>query len=129
MANPQTENGYTRIAHEVLEALYKINLCSYETRILMYILRNTWGRQRKMGEFSLPLIAKDTGMERGSVGRSIRSLVSQNIVMADNGAYGFQKDHEKWCLVSRKRRGVSNKTLCLTRHKIESIKTHLYLRE
>ena len=123
MASPQTENGYTRIAHEVLEALYKINLSPYESRILMYILRNTWGRQKKMGEFSLPLIARETGVERGNVGRALRSLIKQNIVVANNGTYGPQKDYEKWALVSPKTQGVSKKTLCLPRHKTVSPKT------
>jgi len=35
--NPQAEDGFTRIANEILDALMKINLTSYQTRILFAV--------------------------------------------------------------------------------------------
>ena len=47
MASPQKENGYTPIAHEILEALAKQLLSPDEWRILMIIFRKTYGWDKK----------------------------------------------------------------------------------
>jgi len=46
-ASPQIENGYTRIANELLEAMARINLTPTEWKILMVIIRNTYGYHKK----------------------------------------------------------------------------------
>ena len=41
MANPQIENGYTVIANEILDHLYKQSLNGTELKVVMCILRYT----------------------------------------------------------------------------------------
>ena len=43
MASPQLEDGFTRVANELLEALAKLKLCAYETKVLIFIIRKTYG--------------------------------------------------------------------------------------
>ena len=43
MANPQIENGYTAIANEILDHLYKQSLNGTELKVVMCILRYTFG--------------------------------------------------------------------------------------
>ena len=50
MANPQLENGFTRIANEILEALSKAELSGSEFRLAIAILRFTYGMQKKSAE-------------------------------------------------------------------------------
>lgn len=46
MANPQLEDGYTRIADLVLEALMKAKLTGTQWDLVMVIIRMTWGYQK-----------------------------------------------------------------------------------
>lgn len=43
MASPQIENGYTTIANEILDHLYKQPLNGTELKVVMCILRYTFG--------------------------------------------------------------------------------------
>jgi hypothetical protein len=55
MVSPQTEDGYTGISNEIIEALYKINLLPYESRNSRpYSERPMDGRRRRIG--LLPLV-------------------------------------------------------------------------
>ena len=47
MASPQLEKGHTRIAHEIMEALVRSNLSGAEIRASLWIIRLTYGFQRK----------------------------------------------------------------------------------
>ena len=97
MANPQLENGYTRVANELLEALARINLCAYETRVLLVIIRKTYGWHKKTDWISLSQLTMSTGIRKAHVCRTINSLVARNIIMRDKNKHvGLQKDHEKW---------------------------------
>ena len=51
MANPQLEDGYTKIANEILEALAGINLSPYEGRALFFLIRKTYGWKKKLTGF------------------------------------------------------------------------------
>lgn len=97
MANPQTENGYTPIANEILEALARFNLSAYESRVLWYIIRKTYGWHRKHDLISLSQIVVGTGIKKGHVSRTVKSLISHSIVTRlGNKQIGFQKDYEQW---------------------------------
>jgi len=61
MANPQPENGHTDIANEIIEALWKINLSSYEWRVLLYLLRKTYGWHKKTDQISLSQFSGKSG--------------------------------------------------------------------
>lgn len=58
MASPQIENGYTTIANEILDHLYKQPLNGTELKVVMCILRYTFGFRRKSHKLSASFIAK-----------------------------------------------------------------------
>jgi len=41
MANPQIEDGYTRIANEILENLIAFDLSGQEVRVALFVIRKT----------------------------------------------------------------------------------------
>lgn len=47
MANPQRENGHVDIANELVEALAKMQLSGYESRVIWALWRKTWGWVKK----------------------------------------------------------------------------------
>ena len=53
MANPQLSNGYVRIANELLEAICQLDVSGSEMRILLYIIRRTYGFNKDYAEIPL----------------------------------------------------------------------------
>lgn len=81
MARPQLEDGYTRIANEILDALAKTNLNGTQRRILDVIFRQTYGYQRKEHEISLTFLSKATGIHKMQIQRELTSLIDRKIII------------------------------------------------
>lgn len=101
MASPQLEDGYIKIANEIAEALMTINLSAYESRVLWFIFRKTYGFQKKTDWLSLSQFSDLIGLDRRLVHRAIKGLLSKGmlVIERDDGQrvkYGFQKDYTKW---------------------------------
>lgn len=100
MAKPQAENGHIDIANEIAEALCHINLSPYEGRILWALFRKTYGWHKKTDHISYTQWEKLTGIARRHIGRTIKRLITRNIITSrGNGyhiEYGFQKNYELW---------------------------------
>ena len=102
MANPQLENGYTKIANELLEALLQLNISGREMRILFYILRRTYGFNCKNALISLSEISAATGIKRNHVQENLKRLLDRNVIsiQANHGIkpqeISVVKDYEKW---------------------------------
>lgn len=105
MANPQLENGYVRISNELVEALSKTHLSSYETRILWCLFRKTYGWNKKTDCISYSQFEKDTGIKHWNIGRTLKRLISRKIITANEIGqyveYGIQKDFTSWQPVSK----------------------------
>lgn len=99
-ASPQAEDGHVDIANEIVEALAKIKLSSYESRVLWALFRKTYGWHKKTDRISITQFQEITRMDRRNVHRTLSKLVQKKIVVRlDNSriiTYGFQKDYTKW---------------------------------
>jgi phage replication O-like protein O len=100
MASPQVENGYTRIANELLEALVQIYISGNECRIYLAIIRRTYGHAKCQAAVSITLLMRDTGIDRKGVIRALSVLEARNMIHIDRSGYinviGPQKDYEQW---------------------------------
>ncbi|MFX1536788.1 MAG: replication protein [Promethearchaeota archaeon] len=101
MANPQKENGYTPIANEIMEALAKINLSSYQFRLLMFILRKTYGFNKKDDWISNSQIVGGTGIRKQHVSRTKKELMERKLVTLSGNKIKFNKDCSQWCELPR----------------------------
>ena len=117
MASPQTENGFTRIANELMEVipLYKFNGTQF--RILFVVLRYTYGFQRKSHELSLTFIADSTGMHKQQIKRELDILIKNKVLIEEEPPsfnkpriIQFNKNYKEW-LISRQ----SAKTLTVNK--------------
>lgn len=97
MTTPQLENGYTRIANEILEALAKINLSPYETRIIFIIWRKTYGYQKPEDWISWSQLKELTGISPPHISRTLRRLFERKIVTKNGNKLGFNKDYKGYC--------------------------------
>ena len=94
---PQLEDGFTRIANEILEALSRTNLTSYQTRILWFIFRKTYGYHKKEDWISVQQIVEGTGIRQSHVSRTKKELTQRGIIYTPNGIkIAFQKDSTRW---------------------------------
>jgi phage replication O-like protein O len=106
MASPQAENGHIDIAHEIAEALMRVNLSAYESRVLWFIFRKTYGYKKTSDWLSLSQFSKSTGLDRRLVHRAIKKLDEKKMLViqrddSQRPKYGFQKNYQEWKLSSK----------------------------
>lgn len=80
MADVQLENGYTRIANEILEALAKAPLNGTQFRIVMLVVRETYGFQRKSCSLSETYIASRLKIQRQNIHREMKELFTSKVL-------------------------------------------------
>jgi len=96
MANPQVENGHTKIANELYEASFRVRIPIYDYIIWHCILRNTYGYHKKENWVSLSRISEMTGIQISNVARSKRNLLNNNMIITKDTNVGIQKDYTRW---------------------------------
>lgn len=103
MADVQLEHGHTRIAHPILEALALAPFNAAQLKVLMVVIRETYGWQRKDAPISLGAFTAATGSHKSTVQRALESLVSEGVVVVVAPAtftapatYRLEKDPRRW---------------------------------
>ena len=106
MKSPQTANGFTAIANELYEQYLLFPFTKIgEMKVLLYILRKTYGFKKQEDRISLSQFAKGTGLSERYIQRVIPHLIEHNMIwreMRPNPAgnprawFGIQKDYSCW---------------------------------
>ena len=107
MASPQAENGYTKIANEIMEALAGIRISGEARQCLDVIIRKTYGYNKKEDIIALSQFQLLTKMPKATICRALLKLAKMNLIIIknDNGnskTYRFYKDFEKWKPLTKK---------------------------
>jgi phage replication O-like protein O len=108
MSTPQLENGYTKIATEIMEALIKYRIPGEQMQCLLFIIRKTYGWHKKEDEISLSQFMEATGLIKPSVCRAINNLKLKNVIFVSKKAnrthptYSFNKKHTEWKALAKK---------------------------
>jgi len=74
------EDGFTRIANLILEALSMVKLNGTQTGICLFLLRRTYGWNRKGDAISLGDFAAACGTSKTYVSRQLADLLQKNII-------------------------------------------------
>ncbi|MBM2833391.1 MAG: hypothetical protein HW406_552 [Candidatus Brocadiaceae bacterium] len=113
MANPQCENGFTRISNELLEALARTRVPGEARQVFDTILRKTYGFGKKEDAISLSQLVLATGILKPNVCASLNQLKKMNlIIQKDNtiaNIYSINKDYTAWRPLSKKITPLSKK--------------------
>ena len=100
MANPQTEDGFLKIANEIIDALARLHLSGNQWRVLMVVLRQTYGWNQKEARITVTQFQQKTGLDRRHTVRELNALISRKIIAkignGKNITYRFQKDFSQW---------------------------------
>lgn len=97
MVSPQKENGYTPIANEIMEQLCKINLSSYQSRLLFAVWRKTYGYNKKEDWLSNSQLVELTGLKKQHVSRAKKELIERKLVTSTGDKIQFNKCYSQWC--------------------------------
>lgn len=103
MASPQKENGYTSIANELLEQIYRRRFSASQLKILLLVIRFTYGYNRKSASLSNTFIASGTGIHEITVSKEVGALLRDNVLelykkpsFHNSRVIGINKDYEGW---------------------------------
>lgn len=109
MASPQKENGYTAIANEILEKLVQTPMLVSELKLVLFVIRKTYGFQKKDDIISLSQFQKGIHFSRNTIIKGLKALVKSNILVQwvaldkQKISYKFNKNWEEWILVQSTR--------------------------
>jgi len=103
MSNPQVEDGYTRIANELMDALCKFSWPGAQPmKLALFILRKTYGFNKPADAIPLSQFSEATGIPKHKVCEVLGKLAAMGvIVVTPQGnkpakVYAINKDYEKW---------------------------------
>jgi phage replication O-like protein O len=102
MVSPQLENGYTKLANELLEAFYCAKLKEYERICVMHIWRKTYGWNKKEDWIANSQFAEATGIPKPHITRTLKSLRDKNIITSSGNKTTVNKDYSGWKVQWRK---------------------------
>ncbi len=105
MASPQIEEGYVRIAAELLEAIYHMPMSDYESRVFWLIVRKTYGWHKKSDWIALSQICIETGIAKPNASRTIKKLIKKNMISRAGRQIAVQKNYEEWLVPVRDLKG------------------------
>jgi phage replication O-like protein O len=99
-ASPQLENGYTRLANELLDALLLAGLTARQWAVVMAVVRKTYGFNKKSDEIGLSQLSAITGIDKAHVSRAVRELEGLKVLTRESGTHGHRlglnKRHAQW---------------------------------
>ncbi|WP_336822981.1 replication protein [Sporosarcina sp. USHLN248] len=103
MSGVQTENGFTKIANELLEQIATFKFNGSEFRIIMTIWRFTYGFNRKSHPLSTSFIAEAVGIENSRVRKVLKKLIDNNVIHVleeatfnESRVLAFNKNYASW---------------------------------
>ena len=115
MANPQPDK-FTRISNELFDALIRTKIPSEARQVLDFIIRKTYGYNKKEDQISTSQIMEATALNRKAIERARKTLRAMNLITThinkgsrkasttpkNRGSqilfYSFNKDYETWQL-------------------------------
>lgn len=107
MANPQPDQ-FTRISNEILGELIRAKLSGQELQLILFIIRKTYGYNKKEDYIALSQMAKALNTSYIRCSQLINQLQQRHIVtLKENikggmNKYSFNKDYEQWKTLNKK---------------------------
>jgi len=100
VVNPQLENGFLKISNEFWEAVCQIRISGEARQVFDFIIRKTWGFNKKAEVITRSQFTAGTGISRQNVNRAILLLKSMNLIIEedyeDSKKYRINKNFEAW---------------------------------
>ncbi len=102
MADVQTEHGFVPVAAELLEALTLKKTTNGQLKVMLAIIRRTYGWRKKTDRIASSQLAEATGIGDRNVRRILRELEEMKMIVRGSKEtgrpreIGVQKDFDRW---------------------------------
>ena len=90
------EDGYTRIANELLEAVMLAGMTQHQLLVFMAVMRKTYGFNKKVDWVSNEQLSQLTGMLPHKCSAAKSALVKRNILTQEGRLTGINKELNEW---------------------------------
>ncbi|SAK65689.1 Bacteriophage replication protein O [Caballeronia pedi] len=98
--SPQLEQGYTRIANELLEAITLAPFSQNQYKVILTVWRMTYGFNKQSDQLALSQIMARTGMKKPQASLAVSQLIEMRVLLADEGRHArvlsLNKVYSKW---------------------------------
>ncbi len=109
------DDGYTRIANELLEAVMAADLTARQLKVVLAVIRKTYGFGKKFDRITNTQIAMMTGIHHTHVCKAKNEMIAMSIIVTNGHAIGVNKVISEWNFevsqVSESLAKTANKTL------------------
>ena len=112
------DDGYTKLANELLESLSCCNLTARQFRVMLALIRKTYGFGKKNDRIADSQLSEITGLSRQNVNKAKNELISMNYIVKDGNKIGVNKEVSAW--KNQLRDTVSN----LETNDVSGLETH-----
>lgn len=106
---PQVEDGYTRIANELLDALCVADFTNREFRVVNFIIRQTYGWGTKQKRLASTFIAGGTGLHATDCSKVLNELIRRQVVVRHGGSrapVSLNKRHTEWLAAESRKKSA-----------------------
>ncbi|NIA39596.1 replication protein [Klebsiella pneumoniae] len=90
------DDGYTRIANELLEAVMAADLTARQLKVALAVIRKTYGFGKKFDRITNTQIAAMTGIHHTHVCKAKNEMIAMNIIVSNGHAIGINKVISEW---------------------------------
>lgn len=92
----ELDDGYTRIANELLESIASADLTARQLKLMLAYIRKTYGFNKKSDRIADEQIAQITGLSRQNVNKAKKELLSMSCLFLDGSKIGVNKEVSAW---------------------------------
>jgi len=97
---PQLEDGHIRIANELYDAILSYPFTGRQLKVVLAIMRKTYGFGKKQDDVSASQIGSICGMSRTHATSTMNQLAEMNVITKQPGVYGsivgMNKAYSTW---------------------------------
>ena len=102
-----TDDGYTRLANELLEELIGANLTRNQAKVAFAVCRKTYGFNKKTDRIADSQISQLTKLPRQKVNKAKNELIAMKVLVKDGLSIGPNKNLSEWSVPECHHDGVT----------------------
>jgi phage replication O-like protein O len=97
---PEIDDGHTKIANELLDAIIQADFSKRQLKILLFIMRKTYGWNKPEDDIARSQMVDATNMHNPHITKTIQELLELNVIIVSQGnhakRYRINKYYDTW---------------------------------
>ncbi|WGM05015.1 replication protein [Arsenophonus nasoniae] len=98
----ELEDGYVKLANTLLDALLMADITLHQQKVMLAIIRKTYGFNKKVDRITNAQIAKITGLPETRVCTAKNQLLARKFLLMDGNCIGVNKVISEWQSLPKK---------------------------